>query len=93
MTEFTNFLSEIGFKEVVAEKINFEIFYKNILTLIKDIRDAGELTNFNDSESKVTKNYLKYLQKIYEKKFSNKDNFLQVNLDIISTSSWKKRKN
>ena len=59
MTEFTNFLSEIGFKEVVAEKINFEIFYKNILTLIRDIRDAGELENMTDSELRITKKLFK----------------------------------
>ena len=57
MTEFTNLLIENGFSEVVTEVINFELFYKNIITILKDIRDAGENQIF-------TENISDYFQKL-----------------------------
>ena len=87
MTEFTNLLIENGFSEVVTEVINFELFYKNIITILKDIRDAGENQIFTKNIKPISKGYLNYLEKIYNKKFK-----LRATLDIISSSCWKQKK-
>ena len=43
LVEFSQMLMQEGFKEVVTEKINYEIFYKDVLTLLKDIRGMGRV--------------------------------------------------
>ena len=42
MADFSNLLAGIGYNEIVTEKINFDIFYKNILGILKDIKNMGE---------------------------------------------------
>ena len=49
MNEFSNLLTESGFKDIVNEKINYQIYYKNIISLLKDIRGIGE--NSGDRKS------------------------------------------
>ena len=87
MTEFTNLLIENGFSEIVSEVINFELFYKNIINILKDIRDVGENQIYSRNVRPISKDYLKYLEQIYKKKFK-----LRVTLDIISSSCWKQKK-
>ena len=36
-------LIQEGFKEVVTEKINYEIFYKDVLTLLKILEGWGRV--------------------------------------------------
>ena len=35
-------LMQNGFKEVVTEKINYDIYYKDVISILKDIRGMGE---------------------------------------------------
>ena len=55
MTEFTNLLIGNGFSEVVTEVINFELFYKNIISILKDIRDAGENQIFTKNMKPISR--------------------------------------
>ena len=87
MADFSNFISNIGFKEIVTEKVNYEVFYNNILSLLKDIRAIGESKIYNYKRKPITKSYLKYAEQIYKKKFK-----LKASVDIISVSSWKNMK-
>ncbi len=87
MADFSNFISNIGFKEIVTEKVNYEIFYNNILSLLKDIRAIGESNIYKYKQKPLTKSYLKYTEQIYKKKFK-----LKASVDIISVSSWKNMK-
>ena len=57
MIEICELLSLVGFKELVSEKINYQIHYNHVLDLLKDIKGTGEnnlLTKkkkrFNDNE-------------------------------------------
>ncbi len=87
MADFSNFISNIGFKEIVTEKVNYEVFYKNILSLLKDIRATGESNIYKYKRKPISKSYLKYTEQIYKKKFK-----LKASIDIISVSSWKNMK-
>ena len=92
MADLSNLLAEIGYKEIVTEKINFDIFYKNILHILKDIKNMGEKIPTIEKKEKISKTYLKFLNKIYQKEFANQNSRLKVTLDIISISSWKQLK-
>ena len=35
-------LANQGFSEIITEKINFEIFYNNVLQILRDIKGIGE---------------------------------------------------
>ncbi len=89
MANFSNLLAEVGYKEIVTEKINFEIFYKNITSILKDIKNMGETIPIIEKKEKVSKTYLKFINQIYKKQFADKNAQLKVTLDIISISSWK----
>tara|TARA_B100000963_G_C22625191_1_gene671984 strand:- start:789 stop:1601 length:813 start_codon:yes stop_codon:yes gene_type:complete len=93
MADFSNLLSTIGYNEIVTEKINFDIFYKNIINILKDIKSMGEKIPIKDKREKVSKSYLKFLNKIYKKEFADQSSQLKATLDIISISSWKQLKN
>ena len=92
MADFSNLLTGIGYNEIVTEKINFDIFYKNIIHILKDIKNMGEKIPIKEKKEKVSKTYLKYLNKIYKKKFTDQNSQLKVTLDIISISCWKQLK-
>ena len=36
-------LMQAGFKEVVTEKINYEILYNDVLSILKDVRGWGKV--------------------------------------------------
>ena len=93
MADFSNLLTEIGYKEIVTEKVNFDIFYKNITSILKDIKNMGEKIPIEEKKAKISKTYLKFLNKIYKKEFGDQNSQLKVTLDIISISSWKKLSN
>ena len=50
MVDFSNLLSQTGFSEVVSEKINFDIYYSDVFSLLDDIKNAGE--NFSKNVEK-----------------------------------------
>ena len=90
MVNYSDLLSRIGFKEIVSEKINYEIFYKNVISLLNDIRGMGESCLMNNPKKNLlTKKYFKNLNSFYREKFSNKQSNLKVTCDIISTTCWK----
>ena len=70
-----------------------DIFYKNILGILKDIKKMGEKIPIKEKKEKISKTYINFLNKIYIKEFANQNLQLKVTLDIISISSWKKLKN
>ena len=92
MADFSNLLTGIGYNEIVTEKINFDVFYKNIIKILKDIKSMGEKIPIKDQKEKISKTYLKYLNEIYKKKFKDQNSQLKVTLDIISISCWKQLK-
>ena len=93
MADFSNLLAEIGYNEIVTEKINFDIFYKNIIGILRDIKNMGEKIPMKEKKEKISKTYLNFLNKIYTKEFADQNLQLKVTLDIISISSWKQLKN
>ena len=93
MANFSNLLAEIGYNEIVTEKVNFDIYYKNIIRILKDIKNIGEKIPIKEQKEKISKTYLKFLNKIYKREFADQNSQLKVTLDIISISCWKQLKN
>ena len=89
LVEFSGMLANQGFSEIITEKINFEIFYNNVFQILKDIKGIGEDGFKNEKKKKISRLYLKELDKVYKNNFSNADSKLQVTCEIVSSSSWK----
>lgn len=89
LVEFSGMLASQGFSEIITEKINFEIFYNNVFQILKDIKGIGEDGFRNEKKKKISRLYLKELDKVYKNNFSNADSKLQVTCEIVSSSSWK----
>ena len=89
LVEFSGMLANQGFSEIITEKINFEIFYNNVFQILKDIKGIGEDGFRNEKKKKISRLYLKELDKVYKNNFSNADSKLQVTCEIVSSSSWK----
>ena len=45
-------LANQGFSEIITEKINFEIFYNNVLQILRDIKGIGEDGFRNEKKKK-----------------------------------------
>ena len=60
MADFSNLLAEIGYNEIVTEKINFDIFYKNIIGILKDIKNMGEKIPIKEKKKKFQKLILSF---------------------------------
>ena len=69
------------------------IFYKNIIGILKDIKNMCEKIPIKEKREKISKTYINFLNKIYIEEFANQNLQLKVTLDIISISSWKQLKN
>ena len=89
LIEFSQMLMQAGFKEVVTEKINYEIFYEDVLSILKDIRGMGESGFHTFKNKKMNIGYYKELNKVYKKNFVDKKLKLKVSCEIVSSSSWK----
>ncbi len=92
MVQISDLLSQVGFKELVSEKISYKIYYKHVEKILKDLKGVGESSIFrNRKKSLMTKNYLETLNKLYKQKYSFK-NELEISCDVISISGWKNNK-
>jgi len=90
MINFSDLLSQVGFKEIVSEKVNYEILYKNTTNMIKDLNGIGEGCILKTKQKGLlTKNYIKTLDSLYKREFSNSESNLKLTCDIISTTCWK----
>ena len=92
LVEFSDMLAKEGFSEIITEKINFEIFYTNVFKILKDLKGVGEDNSISEEKKKISRVYLKELNRVYKDNFSNKDQKLKVTCEIISSSSWKSLK-
>ena len=89
LVEFSQMLMQAGFKEVVTEKINYEIFYEDVLSILKDIRGMGESGFHSFKNKRMNIGYYKELNRVYKKNFSDRNSKLKLSCEIISSSSWK----
>ena len=91
MTNISDILSHIGFKELVSEKISYTIFYDNIEKILRDLKGLGEnCVLINRNKGLMTNNYIKKLGIIYEQNFSRKEG-LKLSCDVISICCWKNK--
>ena len=92
MVDISNLISEIGFKELVSEKINYNIYYDDVRKALRELKGIGERSNLNNKNKfLISRDYLKYLNNFYKKKFCD-SNGLRFTCDIISITCWKNKK-
>ena len=89
LVEFSQMLMQTGFKEVVTEKINYDIFYKDVLSILKDLRGIGESGFYSFKYKPLNIGYYKELNNTYKKEFADENYKLKLSCEIISSSSWK----
>ncbi len=90
MVDISNMLSNIGFKETVSESIRYEIYYKNVFSLLREIKGIGENNCMKmRKKSLMTRSYLEKLNEVYIQKHSNSQSQLKVTCDIVSICTWK----
>ena len=91
MVDISDLLGQVGFKELVSEKISYKIYYENIRKIFEDMKGIGENKILcNRKKSLMTNNYLNTLNNEYKKKFSD-ENGLRFSCDIVSVSGWKNK--
>ena len=91
MVDISDLLGQVGFKELVSEKISYKIYYENIRKIFADLKGIGENKILSHrKKSLMTNNYLKTLNNEYKKKFSD-ENGLRLSCDVVSVSSWKNK--
>ena len=92
MANFSNLLAELVIMKLLQKKLIL-IFFINIISILKDIKNIGEKIPIKEQKEKISKTYLKFLNKIYKREFADQNSQLKVTLDIISISCWKQLKN
>ena len=91
MVDISDLLGQVGFKDLVSEKISYKIYYKNIRKIFEDLKGIGENKILcNRKKSLMTNNYLNTLNNEYKKKYSD-ENGLRLSCDVVSVSSWKNK--
>jgi len=89
MVNVVDLMSKVGFKEIVSEVINYQVFYKKLNDLLIDIKGMGETTVFNKvNKGLKTKNYFKILEEIYFENFCIDKKIIST-CDVVSISCWK----
>ena len=92
MVEVSDQLTEIGYKELVSEKINYKIYYQNVRKILDDLKGTGENCLYKSRmKGLITYNYLKKLDQVYKTNFQEAGG-LKLNCDIISVCGWKNKK-
>ncbi len=91
MMDASNIFSSAGFKEIVSEIINYDIYYENVKEILKDINGIGENSCFiHRKKSLLSRNYMKTLNNIYSNEYINSDSLLKATCNIVSITMWKK---
>ena len=92
MVEISDLLSQIGFKELVSEKISYKIYYNHVRKLLEDLKGIGESSYFKKrKKGLMTTTYMETLNKFYENTYGT-ENGLEISCDVISVCGWKNNK-
>ena len=89
MVNIVDLMGKVGFKEIVSEVINYQVFYDKLNDLLFDIKGVGENTVFEMvSKGLKTKNYFKTLEETYFENYCI-DNKIISTCDVVSITCWK----
>lgn len=91
MIDATNMFKNAGFEEIITDKSSIKVKYKNLRSLLIDIRNMGENNSLtNRPKGLISYNYFKRAEKFYKDFYSDNDNKLLATCDIISLTMWNK---
>ena len=89
MVNIVDLMGKVGFKEIVSEVINYQVFYEKLNDLLTDIKGIGESTVFEMvSKGLKTKNYFKTLEETYFENYGVDKKIIST-CDVVSITSWK----
>ena len=93
MNEVSELFTKAGYSEIVIEKISYDIYYRNVMELLSDIKGIGEISTLKKKyKSLITPNYLSKLNEIYKEKYTDNNSLLKSTCDILSATMWKNQK-
>jgi len=86
-------LQKIGYQLPVIDRDVVKIYYKDLFSLMHDIKNMGESNSLIERKKNFTsKKILNLANKIYKKNFS-KNNKIFATYEILYLTGWKKHKN
>lgn len=89
MVNIVDLMGKVGFKEIVSEAINYQVFYEKLDDLLIDIKGVGENTVFDKvNKGLKTKNYFKTLEEIYFENYCVDKKIIST-CDVVSITGWK----
>ena len=89
MVNIVDLMGKVGFKEIVSEVVNYQVFYEKLNDLLIDIKGVGENTVFEMvSKGLKTKNYFKTLEETYFENYSVDKKIIST-CDVVSITCWK----
>ena len=92
MVEISDLLSQIGYKELVSEKISYKIYYNHVRKLLEDLKGTGESNALKKrKKGLMTNNYIETLNRFYKSGYGSK-NGLEISCDVVSVCGWKNNK-
>ena len=89
MIDACNIFSSSGFKEIVSDKLTFNVKYTNLMKLLKDIKGVGESNCLiNRNKGLMTKQFLELSEKYYFSNHATLEKKINATIDIISLVMW-----
>lgn len=89
MIDATKLFQMAGFQEVVAEKNEIKIKYKNLIKLLSDIKNIGEINSLHSRcKGLLSNQYFKTAETLYKKKYLDKNKKLVATCEVISLVMW-----
>ena len=92
MIDATKLFQISGFQEVVTEKNVITIRYKNLIKLLFDIKNIGEINSLlSRCKGLISNNYFKTAEAIYKKNYLDNKKKLIATCEVISLVMWNNR--
>ena len=84
-----NLLLRVGFKLPVADNLTTHIHYKDVYSLMNDLRKMGEVNALLSRQKTFTRSQIiKETSKFYIKNFSENDDKIVATFDLIFLTGW-----
>jgi len=87
--DWGNLLKKANFFTPLADTIRITVWYEEIQSLIRDLRNMGETSINSDIPQSFSKSSLDEINTLYKKRWGRQDNKIPATFDIIVLTGWK----
>jgi SAM-dependent methyltransferase len=83
-------IQKAGFVSPISDFEKIEVFYKNPLNLLKDLKMMGQgNVMYKRSKKFFTKKFLSKISENYYKKYSQEDGSVKATFEVVTMTGWK----